>query len=115
MLIYARRDALQCFFVGVRCKVSKQQLMRTLALHDFQAVEQPAATIDRDLQRCEAMRGDEKERCLRALRDAARRDDRPPHAGPGPERGPESTGMSSGAGSTGPGVGGGTTGGAGVR
>jgi|SRR5687767_6592852 hypothetical protein len=76
---------------------------------------QPAATIDRDMQRCEAMRGDEKDRCLRALRDAARRDDRPPHAGPGPERGPESTGMSSGAGSTGPGVGGGTTGGAGVR
>ena len=76
---------------------------------------QPAATVDRDLQRCEAMRGDEKERCLRALRDAARRDDRAPHAGPSPERGPESTGMGSGAGSTGPGVGGGTTGGASAR
>jgi len=76
---------------------------------------QPSATVDRDLQRCEAMRGEEKERCLRALRDAARREDRPPHAGPGPDRGPESTGMSSGSGSTGPGVGGGTTGGASAR
>ena len=71
--------------------------------------------VDRDQQRCEAMRDDDKERCLRALRDAARRDDRPPHAGPGPERGPESIGMGSGAGSTGPGVGGGTTGGSGAR
>ena len=84
-------------------------------IRDTPLPSQPGAAVDRDLQRCEAMRGDEKQRCLRALRDAARRDDRPPHAGPGPERGPESTGMSSGVGGTGPGVGGGTTGGAGAR
>lgn len=84
-------------------------------IRDTPLPSRPAAAVDRDLQRCEAMRGDEKERCLRALRDAARRDERAPHAGPGPERGPESIGMGSGAGSTGPGVGGGTTGGAGAR
>ena len=83
-------------------------------IRDTPLPSRPAAAVDRDLQRCEAMRGDEKERCLRALRDAARRDDRPPHAGPGPERGPESIGMGAAA-STGPGVGGGTTGGAGAR
>ncbi len=76
---------------------------------------QPSGAVDRDLQRCEALPGEEKERCLRTLRDAGRRDERPPHAGPGPERGPESTGMSAGAGNTGPGVGGGTTGGTGTR
>lgn len=75
----------------------------------------PATAVDRDQQRCDAMRGDDKERCLRTLRDSARRDDRPPHAGPGPERGPESIGMGSAAGGTGPGVGGGTTGGVGAR
>ena len=84
-------------------------------IRDTPLPSRPAAAVDRDLQRCEAMRGDEKERCLRALRDAARRDERAPHAGPGPERGPESIGMGSGAGSTGPGVGGGTTGGASAR
>ncbi|HYG55232.1 MAG TPA: hypothetical protein VD965_08035 [Burkholderiales bacterium] len=72
---------------------------------------QPAGAIDKDLQRCEALRDDERERCLRALRDAARTADRSPHASPGPERGgPESTGMGSSAGSTSPsGVGGGGT------
>ena len=84
-------------------------------IRDTPFPSRPAAAVDRDLQRCEAMRGDEKERCLRALRDAARPDDRPPHAGPGPERGPESIGMGSGAGSTGPSVGGGTTSGSGAR
>ena len=82
-------------------------------IRDTPLPSRPAAAVDRDLQRCDAMRGDEKERCLRALRDAARRDERAPHAGPGPERGPESIGM--GSGSTGPGVGGGTTGSVGAR
>lgn len=84
-------------------------------IRDTPLPSRPAAAVDRDQQRCEAIRGDEKERCLRALRDAARRDAPPPHAGPGPERGPDSIGMGSGAGSTGPGVGGGTTGGSGAR
>ena len=61
---------------------------------------QPAGSAaERDMQRCEAMRGDAKERCMRELRAAMRANDRsPPHAGPGPE----STGMGSGAGSTAP-------------
>lgn len=72
---------------------------------------QPAGPIDKDLQRCEALQGEDRERCLRTLRDAARTADRQPHAGPGPERtGPESTGMGSAAGSTSAsGVGGGGT------
>ena len=83
-------------------------------IRDTPPPSRPGTAVDRDQQRCDALRGDEKERCLRTLRDAARRDDRPPHAGPGPERGPESIGMGSAA-STGPGVGGSTTGGAGAR
>jgi len=60
---------------------------------------QPAGPAERDMQRCDAMRGDAKERCMREVRAAIRADDRsPPHAGPGPE----STGMGSGAGSTAP-------------
>lgn len=72
---------------------------------------QPAGAIDKDLQRCEALQGEERERCLRTLRDAARTAEPPPHAGPGPERGgPESTGMGSAAGSTSAsGIGGGGT------
>ena len=57
---------------------------------------QPAsAAAERDLQRCEALRGDAKERCMRELRAAMRADERSqPHAGPGP-----ATGASSSAGS----------------
>ena len=83
-------------------------------IRDTPLPSRPAAAVDRDLQRCEAMRGDEKERCLRAARcgtpgraSAAR--------GPRARAWTESIGMGSGAGSTGPGVGGGTTGGAGAR
>ena len=62
------------------------------------AAPQPAGpAAERDLQRCDAMRGEAKERCMRELRAAIRADDRaPPHAGPGPE----ATGMGSGAGGT---------------
>ena len=64
---------------------------------------QPAAAgpVDRDLQRCQAMSGEEKERCLRALRSAERGAERAPHEGPGPESpGPSAnsgTGATSGA------------------
>ena len=37
-------------------------------IRDTPLPSRPAAAVDRDLQRCEAMRGDEKERCLRAAR-----------------------------------------------
>lgn len=72
---------------------------------------QPAGSAaERDTQRCEAMHGDAKERCMRELRAAMRANDRsPPHAGPGPE----ATGIGSGAGST-AGTGGGTSGGGGT-
>src|SRR5688500_17474509 len=50
--------------------------------------------VERDLQRCEMLTGKEKDRCLRALHQAVRQDQRAPHEGPGPE----STGMGSGAG-----------------
>lgn len=53
----------------------------------------PAA--ERDLQRCDTMRGEARERCMREVRAAMRGDDRA-HAGPGPE----ATGMGSGAGGT---------------
>lgn len=46
---------------------------------------QPAGPVDKDVQRCEAMSGDQKERCLRALRSAARGTERAPHEGPSPE------------------------------
>jgi hypothetical protein len=52
--------------------------------------------VERDLQRCEALTGKEKNRCLRALHQAVRQDQRAPHEGPGPE----STGAASGAGTS---------------
>jgi hypothetical protein len=51
--------------------------------------------VERDLQRCEALDGKEKDRCLRALHQAVRQDQRAPHEGPSPE----STGAGAGAGS----------------
>lgn len=63
------------------------------------APPQPAGAIDRDQQRCESMAGEQKERCLRALRSAENSTPRAPHAGPSPERpGPEATGGGSSAG-----------------
>lgn len=56
---------------------------------------QPAGPVDRDVERCESMSGEQKDRCLQALRSAARGAQRPPHEGPGPE----STGGGSNAGS----------------
>jgi hypothetical protein len=60
-----------------------------------------AGPLDKDLQRCEAMSGEQKERCLRALRSAERSVQRAPHEGPGPESpGPSAnsgTGATSGA------------------
>jgi hypothetical protein len=57
-----------------------------------------AGPVDKDLQRCEAMSGEEKERCLRALRSAPRGVERAPHEGPGPQSpGP---GANSGTGAT---------------
>jgi len=60
-----------------------------------------AGPLDKDLQRCEAMSGEQKQRCLRALRSAERSVERPPHEGPGPESpGPSAnsgTGATSGA------------------
>jgi hypothetical protein len=50
--------------------------------------------VERDLQRCETLTGKEKDRCLRALHQAVRQDQRAPHEGPGPE----STGVGSGGG-----------------
>jgi hypothetical protein len=65
------------------------------------ALPQPAGPVDKDLQRCESMDGVEKERCLRALRSAARGAERSPHEGPGPESpgpgGNAGTGATSGA------------------
>lgn len=63
------------------------------------APPQPAGPIDRDLQRCESMAGEQKERCLRALRSAENSPSRAPHQGPSPGRpGPEATGGGSNAG-----------------
>ena len=60
-----------------------------------------AGPLDKDLQRCEAMSGEQKDRCLRALRSAERSVERAPHQGPGPESpGPSAnsgTGATSGA------------------
>ncbi len=60
-----------------------------------------AGPLDKDLQRCEAMSGEQKERCLRALRSAERSVERAPHEGPGPQSpGPSAnsgTGATSGA------------------
>ena len=49
---------------------------------------------ERDAQRCDAMEGDAKERCRRALGSALRAGERPPHE----SRGPEAVGGTSGAG-----------------
>jgi hypothetical protein len=66
----------------------------------------PAA--ERDLQRCQAMRGEEKDRCMKNLRAAAAADEK--------ARGPEATGAAPGAGSgTASGAAGGTSGGAAPR
>lgn len=46
---------------------------------------QPSGAMSRDLDRCDAMRGQEKERCLRALGAAARAPERTPNERPGPE------------------------------
>ena len=60
-----------------------------------------AGPLDKDLQRCEAMSAEQKERCLRALRSAERSVERAPHEGPGPQSpGPSAnsgTGATSGA------------------
>jgi hypothetical protein len=48
---------------------------------------------ERDLQRCEAMRGEDKDRCMKNLRAATAADEKAP-------RGPEATGSGSGAGGT---------------
>jgi hypothetical protein len=72
------------------------------------APQPPTGAAERDAQRCDALRGDAKERCQRELRAAMRGAERAPHAGPSPEAGgmgagagsgPEATGMGSGAGS----------------
>lgn len=66
------------------------------------APPQPAGAgpLDKDLQRCEAMSRQQKERCLRALRSAERSVQRAPHE-PGPEspgpRANSGTGATSGA------------------
>jgi len=72
------------------------------------APQPPGGAAERDAQRCDAMRGEAKERCRRELRAAMRGTERAPHEGPSPEAsgmgagagsGPEATGMGSGAGS----------------
>ena len=73
-------------------------------------VPQPAGPVagpmsgpaDRDAQRCEQMRRDAKDRCLRELQMAVREAQRAPHAGPNPE--------SAGVGATAPDIGPRTTG-----
>ena len=58
---------------------------------------QPAGSAaERDMQRCEAMRGDAKERCIKDLRAASSADDK--------RQGPEATGAASGATSATPGT-----------
>lgn len=62
----------------------------------------PNRAAARDLDRCDTLRDEEKERCKKAVRAAAAADEKP--------RGPEATGMGSGAGaSTGTGTSGGGT------
>jgi len=58
----------------------------------------PAA--ERDLQRCEAMRAEEKERCMKTVRAAAAADEKP--------RGPEASGSGTTTGTSGGGTLGGT-------
>lgn len=60
---------------------------------------QPTGPVERDAQRCDEMRGEAKERCLRELRAAVRGPSRDPHEGPGPEAlggTPAGTGATSG-------------------
>ena len=64
---------------------------------------QPVGPVERDAQRCDAMSGAAKERCLRELRAAMRDPIREPHQGPGPEAvggTPAGTGATSGGGSS---------------
>src|SRR5919106_3514242 len=56
---------------------------------------QPMGPVEKDLQRCDALRAEAKERCMREIRAAMRGSERAPHEGPNPE----STGMGAGAGS----------------
>jgi len=69
-----------------------------------------AGPLDKDLQRCEAMSGEQKQRCLRALRSAERSVERPPHEGPGPESPGPSANSGTGATSGATGAGTGTSG-----
>lgn len=46
---------------------------------------QPSGAMTRDMDRCDEMRGEQKERCLRALGAAARAPARTPNERPGPE------------------------------
>jgi hypothetical protein len=46
---------------------------------------QPIGPIERDAQRCDALQGQAKERCMRELRAAMAGPQRAPHEGPGPE------------------------------
>jgi hypothetical protein len=52
----------------------------------------PNRAAARDLDRCDTLRDEEKERCKKAVRAAAAADEKP--------RGPEATGMGSGAGAS---------------
>jgi hypothetical protein len=77
-----------------------------------------SAPIERDAQRCDAMQGSAKDRCLRDLRAAAAGAERSPHAGPNPESagaGASSGADLSGPGSAGPGAVGGAAGGSAPR
>jgi len=53
--------------------------------------QRPSPAAERDLQRCEALRDDAKERCMKDVRAAIIADEK--------QRGPEATGAGSGAGS----------------
>jgi hypothetical protein len=54
--------------------------------------QRASPATERDLQRCETLRAEEKERCMKAARAAAVADEK--------TRGPEATGAGSGASST---------------
>jgi hypothetical protein len=60
------------------------------------AIPQPTRPGERDAQRCDALLGDAKERCMRELRAATRGTERAPHEGPGPEAPGTGTGTGSG-------------------
>lgn len=87
-------------------------LVTTLALADGPGTRlrtgpgaaQPIGPIERDAQRCDALQGQAKERCMRELRAAMAGPQRAPHEGPGPE--------AIGGTTAGSGASGGTTGGA---